>query len=58
MTRLVHPHFVTLLFIGIYTSLMVVAPAQAVSDLGSVYHIISPQKLVDLTHSFGPETPD
>jgi kynurenine formamidase len=32
-------------------------PAQAQSDLDRAYRIISKKKFVDLTHSFGPETP-
>jgi kynurenine formamidase len=35
----------------------VTSPAYAESDLARAYMIIQSKKLVDLTHSFGPETP-
>src|SRR3954464_6186642 len=33
------------------------APAHAQSDLAQAYRIIQSKKFIDLTHSFGPETP-
>jgi kynurenine formamidase len=33
------------------------SPARAQSDLAHVYRIIASKKLIDLTHSFGPNTP-
>src|ERR1700683_5027464 len=36
---------------------MLAAPAQAQSDLARAYRIIASKTFVDLTHSFGPETP-
>src|ERR1700744_3709048 len=33
------------------------APAQAASDLERAYRIIENKQFVDLTHSFGPDTP-
>src|SRR5579885_2169771 len=33
------------------------APAQAQSELARAYQIIASKHFVDLTHSFGPETP-
>jgi kynurenine formamidase len=35
----------------------VLAPAHADSDLARAYRIIAAKKFVDLTHSFGPDTP-
>jgi hypothetical protein len=32
-------------------------PAKADSDLACAYRVIASKKFVDLTHSFGPETP-
>src|ERR1700722_20436807 len=36
---------------------MLSAPANAQSDLARAYRIIASKTFVDLTHSFGPETP-
>src|SRR6202050_2841326 len=36
---------------------MLAAPADAQSDLARAYRIIAAKTFVDLTHSFGPETP-
>jgi hypothetical protein len=33
------------------------APAKAASDLARAYRIIAGKKFVDLTHSFGPDSP-
>jgi len=33
------------------------APAQAQSDLARAYRVIAAKKFVELTHSFGPDTP-
>ena len=32
-------------------------PAHAESDLARAYRVIASKKYIDLTHSFGPETP-
>src|SRR6202041_1964322 len=36
---------------------MIAAPAHAQSDLARAYRVIASKTFVDLTHSFGPETP-
>ena len=50
------PRRVTLL-IGTLCALAAAAPALAQSDLARAYRIIAAKTFVDLTHSFGPETP-
>ena len=45
------------LLIGTLCALAAAAPAQAQSDLAHAYRIIAAKTFVDLTHSFGPETP-
>src|SRR5580700_9822886 len=49
----------TALLIGTLCALAIAAPAQArdQSDLALAYRIIAAKTFVDLTHSFGPETP-
>jgi kynurenine formamidase len=52
-----HPriHF---LWLGVIAGMLSLsAPARAESDLERAYRIIAGKQLVDLTHSFGPETP-
>src|SRR5580700_1120361 len=36
---------------------MLAAPADAQSDLARAYRVIASKTFIDLTHSFGPETP-
>jgi hypothetical protein len=47
------------LLIGAICAVLTVktAPAREASDLEHAYRIIAGKQLVDLTHSFGPETP-
>ncbi len=55
MTTLCRIHFLWLSAIAVMLS--VGAPARAESDLERAYRIIAGKQLVDLTHSFGPQTP-
>ena len=44
--------------IGIFCSFLITAAwARSDSDLARAYRIIAEKKFVDLTHSFGPQTP-
>src|SRR6201998_100475 len=57
MTRFVGSPFYFLPIAGVYALFALPAPVQAESDLDRAYRIIAGKQLVDLTHSFGPETP-
>ena len=46
-----------LCLLTLLTAAVVATPAHAASDLDRAYRIIASKKFVDLTHSFGPETP-
>jgi kynurenine formamidase len=53
-----HPRVHFLLISALYATLTTTAaPARAGSDLERAYRIIAGKEFVDLTHSFGPETP-
>jgi kynurenine formamidase len=56
MMRLVRP-CVVLLAGTVCVAITIAASARAGSDLERAYRIVSGKKFVDLTHSFGPETP-
>ncbi len=43
--------------LGMIAAISLVSTAQAQTDLARAYRIIAGKELVDLTHSFGPETP-
>jgi len=45
------------ILVTVALALASLAPAQAQSDLDRAFRILSGKKLVDLTHSFGPDTP-
>jgi hypothetical protein len=38
--------------------LVTAAPVDARDNLNSLYHVIAGKTFVDLTHSFGPDSPD
>jgi len=57
MTRFVHSRLALALFGAICALLTVAAPARAASDLERAYRTIAGKEFVDLTHSFGPQTP-
>ncbi len=44
-------------FLSVTWASLMAAPAQAESDLARAYRVIAGKRFVDLTHSFGPETP-
>lgn len=44
-------------FLAVAFALLSAAPVQAQSDLARAYRVIAGKTFVDLTHSFGPETP-
>ena len=57
MTRAAHSH-PALVLIAALCALVTIAPsAQAQSDLERAYRIVAGKNFVDLTHSFGPQTP-
>ena len=57
MTRSSDNSAVALLAFGLFTLAAAAVPAKAGSDLQRAYRIIATKTFVDLTHSFGPETP-
>ena len=57
MTRPVHCHAALLAIATLCVCLVTAAPARTQSDLDRAYRIIAGKQFVDLTHSFGPETP-
>src|SRR5580700_4972163 len=57
MTRLFEYRVPVLLAALVCICAAIAAPAQAASDLERAYRIIATKKFVDLTHSFGPDTP-
>src|ERR1700733_7806514 len=57
MTRFVGSRFYFLPIAGIYALFALTGPVQAESDLERAYRIIAGKQFVDLTHTFGPETP-
>src|ERR1700722_18386788 len=58
MTRPVHCQAAAVFLIGTLSAAFPLAPsARAESDLARAYRTIESKKFVDLTHSFGPETP-
>ena len=57
MPRLVHCRVAILLAGSICIGAAIATPAPAASDLDRAYRIIAAKKFVDLTHSFGPDTP-
>ncbi len=57
MPHLVHCRVAILLAGLICIGAAIAAPARAASDLDRAYRIIATKKFVDLTHSFGPDTP-
>ena len=57
MTRPIRSRTAILLIGALCTFVTIAPPARARSDLDRAYRIIASKKFVDLTHSFGPETP-
>ena len=57
MPHLVHCRVAILLAGLICIGAAIAVPARAASDLDRAYRIIAAKKFVDLTHSFGPDTP-
>src|SRR6202142_1531524 len=57
MPRLVHCRVAILLAGSICIGAAIATPAPAASDLDRAYRTIASKKFVDLTHSFGPDTP-
>ncbi len=51
------PYLVPYLAAALCLLVSATAPAQAQSDLARAYQVIAAKKFVDLTHSFGPDTP-
>src|SRR3979490_1181171 len=53
-----HLHFIRRRYVLVMIpAIGLVSSAQAQSDLARAYRIIAGKELVDLTHSFGPDTP-
>jgi len=57
MARLVHPRVVYWITGAIYAAMIFAAPARAETDLDRAFRVIAGKNFVDLTHSFGPQTP-
>ncbi len=57
MPHLVHCRVAILLAGLICIGAAIAAPARAASDLDRAYRIIAAKQFVDLTHTFGPDTP-
>ena len=57
MIRMIEARAVIVLAFTVWTLSANARPAQAQSDLAHAYRIIAAKKFVDLTHSFGPQTP-
>src|ERR1700684_3953147 len=57
MVRPIRSHAAGLLAGALCIVVAAIAPASADSDLERAYRIIAGKEFVDLTHSFGPETP-
>jgi kynurenine formamidase len=57
MRRSIHPRFIVLLIGAVFLFTVLAAPAPTETDLDRAYRVIAAKTFVDLTHSFGPETP-
>ncbi len=57
MTRLIECRVPAVLAGLICIGAAITAPARAASDLERAYRVIATKQFVDLTHSFGPDTP-